>query len=155
LRHFSTKFQRKTHSNRGPTTRSGQGVAASRRRARPRAARDHLLADARSSPCAAPRGSSESSRGLARRATPYRAGARHGPPVRQRHPVVHAWAEVAVLRRHLRRHRDVTGEVSPIKKERLTPPGADTATSPRHPRYRRSTASSGHPRRNPRVQHIL
>jgi hypothetical protein len=67
------------------------------------------------SPCAAPRGSSESSRGLACHASPYQPGARREPPVRRRHPTVGAPAEVAALRLHLRRHRDVTGGDSPIK----------------------------------------
>jgi hypothetical protein len=115
--------------NRGPATRSGQGAAAPARRpasmSAPRAARGHPPAEARSLPCAAPRGSSESSWGLARRAVP--AGARHGPPVRWRHSAVRAPAEVAVLRQHLRRHPNVTCEVSPIKTERLAPLHADTA----------------------------
>jgi hypothetical protein len=55
-----------------------------------------------------------------RRAAPYQPGARRGPSVRRRHPAVRATAEVAALRRHRRRHRDVTGGVLPIKTKRHT-----------------------------------
>jgi hypothetical protein len=119
-------------SNSGPAKRSSQGAATPRRRMRPRttparwpasasapcAAQGYPPPEARTSPCAAPRGSSESSQGLARHAAPYRPGARCGPPVRRRHHAVHVSAEVAVLRRYLRRHCDVTGGALPIKTER-------------------------------------
>jgi hypothetical protein len=45
---------------------------------------------------------------VARRAVP--AGARRGPSVRRRYPTVRAPAEEAILRQHLRRHDDITGE---------------------------------------------
>jgi hypothetical protein len=49
----------------------------------------------------------------------YRPGARHGPPVRRRRPAVRAPAEVVVPRWHLRRHRNITGEVLPFKYRRF------------------------------------
>jgi hypothetical protein len=107
------------------------------------------------SPCAAPRGSSESSRALARRVAPYRPGACRGPLVCRRHPAICTSAEVAVLRRNLRRHRNITGEVSPIKTERPAPPCTDTAA------HRATRAAAGAspplaiPVSNPRLQHIL
>jgi hypothetical protein len=99
--HSSTNFWRKTRSNRGPATCPGQGAVAPQRRACPRAAPARQLAsvstpradldrppaEARSSPCAAPRGSLESSRAARTQWTPpYRHGACPGPPVRRRRP---------------------------------------------------------------------
>jgi hypothetical protein len=112
-------------SNSGPTKRSSQGAAAPWRRACPRAtpARRPALASA-------PRATRGSL--LPMRRTPRLLGVLPEPraprrvvpawgwprpPVRRQHPAVRAPAEVAVLRRYLRRHRDVTGGASPIKTE--------------------------------------
>jgi hypothetical protein len=74
-----------------------------------------------------------------RRVALYRPGACRGPPVRQRHLAVRAPAEVAVLRRHLCRHGDVTGEASPIKTKRCHyPPHATPRRRPPLPPSRRA-----------------
>jgi hypothetical protein len=77
--------------------------------------------------------------GLARCAASYRPEARRGPPIRRRHPAVRAPAEVAVLRRHLRRHGDVTWEASPMKtKCRHRPSRATPSCQPPLPPSRRT-----------------
>jgi hypothetical protein len=63
------------------------------------------------------------------RAVPARGSLR--PPVCRPHPAVRTPAEVAVIRRHLRRHGDVTGEALPIKtKCRHHPPCATPSRRP-------------------------
>jgi hypothetical protein len=121
---FRPKHRRVTTS-RAPARRPASASA-------PRTAQGHPPPKALSSQCAAPWGSLESSRGLTRCTTPYRLGARREPPVRQRYPAVRAPAKVTVLRRHLRRHHDVTGEASPIKTERLAPIRAPHRAADRH-----------------------
>jgi hypothetical protein len=78
------------------------------------------------STCVAPRGSSESSWGLAHRAAPYRPRARRGPSVHRRHTTKRAPVEVAVLCRHLSRRSDVTGGLA-YKNRAPRPPRAITA----------------------------
>jgi hypothetical protein len=76
----------------------------------------------------------------------WRSQCRRGPPVRRRHPAVRAQAEVVVLRRNLCRHRNVTGEASPIKPSVLpllapTPPPTVPPMSPPECRLLRSSPS--------------
>jgi hypothetical protein len=90
----------------------GLGVRATRRPRSP-------SPEARTSPCAAPRGSSESFRGLARRVEPRRTGpglaadrrSIGGTPPYARRPRSPCYGGIS------RRHRDVTGGVAPIKTE--------------------------------------
>jgi hypothetical protein len=70
------------------------------------------------------------------------AGARHGPPVRRQHAAVSAPVEVAVLRRHLRRHGCVTGSLAYKTQALLSPPPAAIAPPPRHPRRLHRAAPS-------------